>query len=91
MKKAGRDISKFQYKRDSILRMNLARGLEPYRNSVVFTQSPLTKTSKDGPDWQNSTSSALLHRETALTAFQYPLALNLDDCKPAIPTGRRPC
>lgn len=78
MKAAGRDVAKFQFKRDSILRMNLARGVEPYRNSAVFTQSPL---SKDSP-WQNAKSSALLHRETVLTAFQYPFALNLDDCKP---------
>lgn len=77
MQRAGRDISNFQYKRDSILRMNLARGVEPYRNSAVFTQSPL---SKDSP-WQNAKTSALLHRETVLTAFQYPFALNLDDCK----------
>ncbi len=81
MKKAGRDLASFQFKRDSILRMNLARGVEPYRNSAVFTQSPLTVKYEGGPDWQNSTSSALLHRETALTAFQYPFALNLDDCK----------
>jgi CRISPR-associated protein Cst2 len=58
--------------------MNLARGVEPYRNNAVFTQSPLT--SADSP-WQNAKSSALLHRETVLTAFQYPFALNLDDCK----------
>jgi CRISPR-associated protein Cst2 len=81
LKKAGRDLAAFQFKRDSILRMNLARGVEPYRNSVVFTQSPLTVKYEGGPDWQNSTTSALLHRETALTAFQYPFALNLDDCK----------
>ena len=54
------------------------RGVEPYRNNAVFTQSPLT--SEDSP-WQNAKTSALLHRETALTAFQYPFALNLDDCK----------
>jgi CRISPR-associated protein Cst2 len=81
LKAAGRDLEKFQFKRDSILRMNLAKGVEPYRNNAVFTQSPLTKTYQGGPDWQNSTTSALLHRETVLTAFQYPFALNLDDCK----------
>ncbi len=68
----------FQFKRDSIFRMNLARGVEPYRNNAIFTQSPLTTA--DSP-WQNAKTSALLHRETALTAFQYPFALNLDDCK----------
>ena len=68
----------FRFKRDSVFRMNLARGVEPFRNNVVFTQSPLTTA--DSP-WQNAKTSALLHRETALTAFQYPFALNLDDCK----------
>jgi CRISPR-associated protein Cst2 len=82
LKAAGRDLSKFQFKRDSILRMNLAKGVEPYRNNAVFTQSPLTQKYEGGPDWQNSTTSALLHRETVLTAFQYPFALNLDDCRP---------
>jgi CRISPR-associated protein Cst2 len=81
LKKKGRDLNKFQFKRDSIIRMNLARGVEPYRNNAVFTQSPLTIKQEGGPDWQNSKTSALLHRETALTAFQYPFALNLDDCK----------
>ena len=32
----------FTFKRDSVLRMNLAKGLEPYRHNAVFTQSPLT-------------------------------------------------
>ncbi len=78
IKEAGRDESTFRFKRDSVFRMNLARGVEPYRNNAVFTQSPLT--SADSP-WQNAKTSALLHRETVLTAFQYPFALNLDDCK----------
>ncbi len=78
LKEAKRDHKAFKFKRDSILRMNLARGVEPYRNNAVFTQSPLT--SADSP-WQNAKTSALLHRETVLTAFQFPFALNLDDCK----------
>lgn len=69
----------FQFKRDSILRMNLAKALEPYRHDAVFTQSPLTVKNEESP-WQNATASALLHRETAVTAFQYPFALNLSDC-----------
>src|SRR4051794_30274830 len=77
LKKAGRDNG-FTFKRDSVLRMNLAKGLEPYRHNAVFTQSPLS--SKAGK-YQNATTSALLHRETAVTAFQYPFALNLDDCE----------
>jgi CRISPR-associated protein Cst2 len=67
----------FVFKRDSILRMNLAKGLEPYRHNAVFTQSPLAS---EDSKYRNSTSSALLHRETAVTAFQYPFALNLRDC-----------
>lgn len=78
LKEKGRDEKEFKFKRDSVLRMNLARGVEPFRNNAVFTQSP--RTSPDSP-WQNAKSSALLHRETALTAFQYPFALNLEDCK----------
>ena len=78
VKTKGRDETTFKFKRDSVLRMNLARGVEPYRNNAVFTQSPLTHA--DSP-WQNAKTSALLHRETVLTAFQYPFALNLDDCK----------
>ena len=78
LKEKGRDAAGFRFKRDSVLRMNLARGVEPFRNNAIFTQSPLT--SADSP-WQNSKTSALLHRETSLNAFQYPFALNLDDCK----------
>lgn len=76
LKKAGRDD--FTFKRDSVLRMNLAKGLEPYRHNAVFTQSPL---SVEGSAYRNATTSALLHRETAVTAFQYPFALNLNDCR----------
>jgi CRISPR-associated protein Cst2 len=72
------DQEPFVFKRDSILRMNLAKALEPYRYDALLTQSPLTIKNPATP-WQNSTSSALLHRETIVTAFQYPLALNLDD------------
>src|SRR3954453_10475389 len=83
LKKAGRNGG-FTFKRDSILRMNLAKGLEPYRHNAVFTQSPLAA---EGSKYQNATTSALLHRETAVTAFQYPFALNLDDCA-AVPAGK---
>lgn len=77
LKKAGRSEG-FTFKRDSVLRMNLAKGLQPYRHNAVFTQSPL---SAEGSAYKNATTSALLHRETAVTAFQYPLAINLNDCK----------
>jgi CRISPR-associated protein Cst2 len=67
----------FRFKRDSIVRMNLARGLEPYRHDSLFTQSP---KNVDSP-WKNADDSALLNRETVQTAFQYPFALNLNECK----------
>lgn len=69
---------KFTFKRDSVLRMNMAKALEPYRHNAVFTQSPLAD---EKSAYRNATTSALLHRETAVTAFQYPFALNLNDCK----------
>lgn len=58
--------------------MNLAVALEPYRHDSIFTQSPLQ--TKDSP-WQNADSSQLLHRETTFTSYQYPFALNLEECK----------
>ena len=63
------------YKRDSVLRMNLAKGLSPYRHDTILTQSPVNV---DSP-WKNAATSALLQRETAIVAFQYPFALNLND------------
>jgi CRISPR-associated protein Cst2 len=77
-KRSKKAAEAFTFKRDSVLRMNLAKALEPYRFSSVFTQSPLS--AKDSA-YKNSDSSALLHRETANTAFQYPFALSGDDCK----------
>jgi len=75
--KKGERHQAFQFKRDSILRMNLAKSLEPYRHNSLFTQSP---KNVDSP-WKNAEDSALLHRETVQTAFQYPFALNLNECK----------
>jgi len=63
------------YKRDSVLRMNLAKGLTPYRHDTILTQSPVNV---DSP-WKNAATSALLHRETAVIAYQYPFAFNLND------------
>src|SRR5262249_25280019 len=37
----------FQFKRDSVLRMNLAKAVEPYRHNAVFTQSPQDLTPKE--------------------------------------------
>jgi len=72
----GRNPDKFTFKRDAVLRMNMAVSLEPYRHDSVLTQSPLI----DSP-WKNAPTSALLHRETIFTAFLYPFALNLEDCR----------
>lgn len=72
----------FTFKRDSVLRMNLAKALEPYRHNAIFTQSPLDATPKEVKKHANATSSALLHRETVVSGFQYPFALALSDCKP---------
>lgn len=78
----GRGRDAFSFKRDSVLRMNLALALEPYRHNSIFTQSPLDATSNAVKAHKNADSSQLLHRETVWSAFQYPFALNLNDCKP---------
>lgn len=72
-------------KRDSVLRMNMAVALQPYRFDATFHQSPLN--AGDSP-WKNATTSALLHREVSYTAFQYPFALNLEDCKDKKPWAK---
>lgn len=64
-------------KRDSVLRMNLAVSLMPYRFDATFHQSPLN--AGDSP-WKNASTSALLHREVTYTAYQYPFALAGADC-----------
>jgi CRISPR-associated protein Cst2 len=70
-------------KRDSILRMNMAVSLNPYRFDATFHQSPKnTETdSNKNTFWKNSANSALLHREISHTAYQYPFALAYSDCK----------
>lgn len=64
-------------KRDSVLRMNLAVALSPYRFNATFHQSPVNAGASE---WKNAAKSALLHREIAHTAYQYPFALSLADC-----------
>jgi CRISPR-associated protein Cst2 len=65
-------------KRDSVFRMNLAQALTPYRFNAIFHQSPLN--SGKSP-WKNASTSALIHREVAHTAYQYPFALSQRDCR----------
>lgn len=76
----GKEMKKLKRpaKRDSVLRMNMALALQPYRFDATFHQSPLN--AGESP-WKNATSSMLLHREVSHTAFQYPFALSLEDCK----------
>jgi len=65
-------------KRDSVLRMNLAVALTPYRFDATFHQSPLNAGASP---WRNASTSALLHREISHTAYQYPFALAYSDCQ----------
>jgi CRISPR-associated protein Cst2 len=64
-------------KRDSVLRLNMAVALTPYRFNAVFNQSP--RNSGNSP-WKNAKDSALIHREVSHTAYQYPFALSQADC-----------
>jgi CRISPR-associated protein Cst2 len=70
-------------KRDSVLRMNMAVALTPYRFDSTFHQSPKNVETEQNKEtfWKNATNSALLHREVAHTAYQYPFALAGSDCK----------
>ena len=62
-------------KRDSVLRMNMAVALLPYRPSdTIFFQSPKSPLSE-------AKNSGLLHREVSHTSYQYPFALAGGDCK----------
>lgn len=61
-------------KRDSVLRMNMAVSLTPYRFNAVFHQSPKSNISPDR-------NSALIHREVNHAAYQYPFALSAADCR----------
>jgi len=59
-------------KRDSVLRMNMAVALSPYRFDATLHQSPLNAGSSP---WKNASTSALIHREVVHTAYQYPFAI----------------
>jgi CRISPR-associated protein Cst2 len=77
LEEKGRSLDRFAFKRDSVLRLNIAVALEPYRHDSLFTQSPLNV---DSP-WKNADTSQLLHRDVVHTAFQYPFALCLEECR----------
>jgi CRISPR-associated protein Cst2 len=55
----------------------MAVALTPYRFNAVFNQSPLNAGKSP---WKNAATSALIHREVAHTAYQYPFALAQADC-----------
>ncbi len=65
-------------KRDSVLRLNLAVALTPYRFDATFHQSPLNAGKSP---WKNADTSALIHREVTFTSYQFPFALALGDCR----------
>lgn len=69
-------------KRDSVLRMNMAVSLTPYRFNAILHQSPLNA---EPSPWRNSSTSALIHREVNHAAYQYPFALSGEDCKKGNP------
>lgn len=74
----------YVFKRDSILRVNMAVGLSPFRYERMLSQSPRIVSRESltaKPAWRNSDDAALLTTEVVHTAFQYPLALNLADCQ----------
>lgn len=81
LKEKNRNLDRFTYKRDSVLRMNMAVGLQSYRHNTVFTQSPQDKSDKSIKAHKNVDKAQLLHRETAVTPYQYPFALNIEDCR----------
>lgn len=69
-------------KRDSVLRMNMAVSLTPYRFNAILHQSPLNA---EPSPWRNSSTSALIHREVNHAAYQYPFALSGEDCRKGKP------
>jgi CRISPR-associated protein Cst2 len=68
-------------KRDSVIRMNMAVSVMPYRFNATFHQSP--KFAGDPPPFKNSekNDSVLYHVERNYTAYQFPFALAGQDCR----------
>lgn len=67
---------KVSKKFDSVLRMNYAVALSPYKYEASFHQSPMNAGNSP---WKNQGTSVLLHKEISNTAFQYPFALSGKD------------
>jgi CRISPR-associated protein Cst2 len=76
----GKEMRKMKLpaKRDSVLRMNMAVAVTPYRFNATLHQSP---QHSEASAFKNADNSALIHREVAWTAYQYPFALALADCR----------
>ena len=68
---------KLPTKRNSVLQMNTAVALSPYRFDATFHQSP---KNAGASVWRNAESSALFTTEKTFTAYQYPFAMNIRDC-----------
>lgn len=67
-------------KRASIIQVNIAVSLEPFRFETQMTQAPRIQGEHEGGTWANSQTSALLNRDVVDTAFQFPLTLPIGDC-----------
>jgi CRISPR-associated protein Cst2 len=82
-------------KRDSLIRLNTAVALEPYRFEASLHQSPdnVERKPRTQVFWRNSNKkdkddneqdgkgSSILFREASYTAYQYPFALAGRDCQ----------
>jgi CRISPR-associated protein Cst2 len=70
-----------EFQGDSVLRVNYAVSLDrfPQRSSSTMHQSPKIQ----GGAFKNAGGSALIYREVHVSAYQYPIGLNLNDleCK----------
>ena len=69
---------KVSKKFDSVLRINYAVALSPYKYEASFHQSPMNGGNSP---WKNQSTSVLLHKEISHTAVQYPFALAGQDCQ----------
>lgn len=65
-------------RKDSVLRVNHAVGLAPYRGDELFNQSPHILLG-EGQQAELNGNAGLRFSETCNTSFQYPFALNLRD------------
>ncbi|XWK89469.1 MAG: hypothetical protein U7127_05225 [Phormidium sp.] len=63
-----------EYQGDSILRINYAISLKPFKYDASLHQSP-----KIVGAFKNSDDSAIIQREVHVSAYQYPFGLNLND------------